>query len=163
MLEKHFTPKNSIMFERHRFFSRVQGLDEDIMTYVAALRGLAVTCDFRDLSDSLIHDQIVRWTNNKKVKEKLLSIDLSSEESIHIARSMEHTEAGIKEIETKSYMKDSNKETTVEVKEFKAKRQEKSAGSNTMRVMEKKTRISYVLGVGVQDILLRVRCALHVT
>ncbi|KAJ1092682.1 hypothetical protein NDU88_005792 [Pleurodeles waltl] len=43
--------------------------DEDIMSYVATLRGLAVTCDFRDLCDSLIRDQIVRCTNNKKVKE----------------------------------------------------------------------------------------------
>ncbi|KAJ1186517.1 hypothetical protein NDU88_003298 [Pleurodeles waltl] len=138
MLEKHFTPKIIIVFEWHRFFSQVQGLDEDIMTYVAALRGLAVTCDFRDLSDSLIHDQHVRCMNNKKVKEKLLATDPSLEESKHIARSMEHTEAWIKEIETKSYMKDSNKETTVEVKEFKAKKQEKPAESNAMRVVEKK-------------------------
>ncbi|KAJ1170592.1 hypothetical protein NDU88_002465 [Pleurodeles waltl] len=109
MLEKHFTPKISVVFERHRFFSRVQGQDEDVMTYVAALRGLAVPCDFCDLCDSLIRDQIVRCTNNKKVKEKLLSIVPSLEESTHIARSMERSEAWIKEIETKSYMKDSNK------------------------------------------------------
>ncbi|KAJ1206774.1 hypothetical protein NDU88_002172 [Pleurodeles waltl] len=51
--------------------ARVQGHDDDVMSYVAALRGLAVTCDFRDLCDSLIRDQIVRCTSNSKVKEKL--------------------------------------------------------------------------------------------
>ncbi|KAJ1215503.1 hypothetical protein NDU88_003111 [Pleurodeles waltl] len=106
------------------------GYDEDVMTYVAALRGLAVTCDFRDLNDSLIRDQIVRSTNNKKVKEKLLSIDPSLEESIQIARSMEHTETWMKEIEAKGYMKESDKENTVEVNEFKAKEQEKTCQHN---------------------------------
>ncbi|KAJ1164589.1 hypothetical protein NDU88_005025 [Pleurodeles waltl] len=117
---------------------RLQGQDEDVMTYVAALRGLAVTCDFRDLSDSLIRDQIVRCTNNKKVKEKLLSIDPLLENSIQIARSMEHTEAWIKGIENKSYMRESDKENTVEVKEFKAKKQEKGVGSNGVKFGKKK-------------------------
>ncbi|KAJ1113199.1 hypothetical protein NDU88_001454 [Pleurodeles waltl] len=113
--------------------TRVQVYDEDVMTYVAALRGLAVTCDFRDLSDSLIRDQIVRCMNNKKVKEKLLSIDPSLEECIQIARSMEHTETWMKEIEAKSYIKDSNKENIVGVKEFKAKKQEKTVGNKGMK------------------------------
>ncbi|KAJ1162840.1 hypothetical protein NDU88_003305 [Pleurodeles waltl] len=139
MLEKHFTPKMSIVFKQHKFFSRVQGHDEDVMTYVAALRWLAVRCDFRDLNDSLIRDQIVHCMNNKKVKEKLLSIDPSLEEYVQKARSMEHTEAWIKEIETKGYMKNSNKETTVEVKEFKVKKQGKAVGNNGVKAMEKKS------------------------
>ncbi|KAJ1181729.1 hypothetical protein NDU88_006931 [Pleurodeles waltl] len=122
MLEKHFTPKISIVFERHKLFSRVQGYDEDVLTYVAALRGLAVMCDFQNLSDSLIHDQIVRCTNSKKVKERLLSIDPSLEECIQIVRSMEHTETWMKEIEVKGHIRDSDKENTVEVKEFKGKK-----------------------------------------
>ncbi|KAJ1103331.1 hypothetical protein NDU88_000757 [Pleurodeles waltl] len=116
-----------------------RGHDEDVMTYVTALRGLVVTCDLRDLNDSLIRDQIVCCTNNKKVDEKLLSIDPSLEESIQIARSMEHTEAWMKEIEiAKSYMRDSNKETTVEVKEFKGKKQEKFVGNTGVKATEKK-------------------------
>ncbi|KAJ1107194.1 hypothetical protein NDU88_004587 [Pleurodeles waltl] len=72
MLEKHFTPKLIVVFERRKFFSIVQAHDEDVMSYVAALRGFAVTCDFRDLCDSLMRDQIVRCTNNTKVKEVIV-------------------------------------------------------------------------------------------
>ncbi|KAJ1200459.1 hypothetical protein NDU88_004283 [Pleurodeles waltl] len=138
MLETHFAPKISIVFERHKFFSRIQGYDEDVLTYVAALRGLAVTCYFQNLSDSLIRDQIVRCTNSKKVKERLLSIDPSLEECIQIVRSMEHTETWMKEIEVKSHMRDSDKENTVEVKEFKVKKQDKKSGNKGIKVMEKR-------------------------
>ncbi|KAJ1165255.1 hypothetical protein NDU88_005683 [Pleurodeles waltl] len=72
MLEKHFTPKLNTVFERHKFFSCAQGQDEDIMSFVATRRGLAVTCDFRDLSDSLIRDQIVRCTNNIESERKVI-------------------------------------------------------------------------------------------
>ncbi|KAJ1100013.1 hypothetical protein NDU88_005103 [Pleurodeles waltl] len=109
------TPRSQVLI--------LEGHDEDIMSFVAALRGLAVTCDFRDLGDSLIRDQIVRCANNKKIREKLLSIDPSLEESIQIARSMEHTEAWMREIDiTKNCMKDFHKERTVEVNEFKLKK-----------------------------------------
>ncbi|KAJ1194109.1 hypothetical protein NDU88_003404 [Pleurodeles waltl] len=138
MLETHFTPKISIVFEQHKFFSGVQGYDEDVLTYVAALRGLAVTCDFQNLSDSLIRDQIVRCTNSKKVKERLLSIYPSLEECIQIVRSMEHTESWMKEIEVKSHIRDSDKKNTVEVKEFKVKKQDKNPGNKGIKVTEKK-------------------------
>ncbi|KAJ1216464.1 hypothetical protein NDU88_004066 [Pleurodeles waltl] len=109
---------------------RGRGLDEDGMTYVAALRGLAVTCNFQDLTDSLIRDQIVRCTNNKKVKERLLSIDPSLEESIQLARSMEHTETWMKGIESKAHMRESAKESTIEVEQLKTVKHEKSTTSN---------------------------------
>ncbi|KAJ1154856.1 hypothetical protein NDU88_007599 [Pleurodeles waltl] len=99
MLEKHFTPKLNTVYERHKFFSRVEGQDEDIVSYMATLRGLAVTCDFRDLCDSLIRDQIVRCTNNKKVKGKLLSMDAMLEECIQVARSLEHMATWMTKIE----------------------------------------------------------------
>ncbi|KAJ1214735.1 hypothetical protein NDU88_002352 [Pleurodeles waltl] len=105
--------------------ARAQGQDEDIMSYVATLRGLAVTCDFRDLYDSLIRDQIVRCTNNKKVKEKLLSMDPTLEECIQVARSMDHTATWMKEVErTNMHAKYIDERSMVEVKEVKAKRQE---------------------------------------
>ncbi|XP_069094762.1 uncharacterized protein [Pleurodeles waltl] len=120
MLEKHLTPKLNTVFERHKFFSRVQGQDEDIMSFVATLRRLAVTCDFRDLSDSLIRDQIVRCTNNKKVKEKQLSMDPTLEENIQVARSMEHTATWMKEIEkSNTQIRDVDEKSTIGVKEVK--------------------------------------------
>ncbi|XP_078514986.1 uncharacterized protein LOC144773717 [Lissotriton helveticus] len=99
MLEKHFTPKLSVVFERHTFFCRSQTQDEDIMSYVATLRGFSVTCEFQGLMESLTRDQIVRCTRDKKIKERLLSLDPTLEEAIQIARSMENTAVWMKEID----------------------------------------------------------------
>ncbi|KAJ1158334.1 hypothetical protein NDU88_011025 [Pleurodeles waltl] len=68
---------------------------------------------------------IVRCTNNKKVKEKLLSMDPTLEESIQVARSMEHTATWMKEIEKSSgQIRDIDEKSTIEVKEVKMKKQE---------------------------------------
>ncbi|KAJ1177256.1 hypothetical protein NDU88_002517 [Pleurodeles waltl] len=51
---------------------------------------------------------------------------------------MEHTETWMKEIEAKAYMKESDRENTAEVKEVKAKKQEKAVGYKEIKVIEKK-------------------------
>ena len=57
--EDYYIPKVSITCERYKFFTRTQqDLEgESIDHYVAALRTLAHTCDFRDIRDSLIRDR----------------------------------------------------------------------------------------------------------
>ncbi|XP_078518872.1 uncharacterized protein LOC144784049 [Lissotriton helveticus] len=142
MLEKHFTPKVNVVFERHTFFSRVQNQDEDIMTYVAYLHGLAVTCEFQGLFDSLIRDKIVRCTNIKKVTEKLLSKDPTLEEAIQIARSMENTAVWMKEIDkgkspSASAVITIGKEVLAEVKEVKREVVKKPVNKNSEYVAVK--------------------------
>ncbi|KAJ1149579.1 hypothetical protein NDU88_002386 [Pleurodeles waltl] len=104
MLDLQFTPKTYLVLEHHKFFSRMQSAEEDMTSYVAALRGLALSCRFEQLSDSPIRDQIVRCAYNKKIREKLLMKDPNLEEAIQIAKRMEHTALWLKE------MDDSNKE-----------------------------------------------------
>lgn len=99
MLDLRFTTKVNVVLERHKFFCRMQKADEDIASYVAALRGLSLTCCFEGLADSLIRDQIVRCTNNKKVREKLLIKGPTLEEAIQIAKGLEHTDLWIREME----------------------------------------------------------------
>ncbi|KAJ1175724.1 hypothetical protein NDU88_001011 [Pleurodeles waltl] len=104
MLDLQFTPKTNLVLERHKLFSRMQCADEDIASYVATFRGLALSCRFEQLSDSLIRDQIVRCAFNKKIREKLLMKDPNLEEAIQIAKRKEHTAVWIQE------MDESNKE-----------------------------------------------------
>ncbi|KAJ1184588.1 hypothetical protein NDU88_001392 [Pleurodeles waltl] len=82
-----------------KFFSRVQRADEDIASYVASLRGLALSCDFDQLLDSLIRDQLVRCAYDKKIREKLLMKDPNLEEAIQIAKRMEHTAIWLQEMD----------------------------------------------------------------
>ncbi|KAJ1200090.1 hypothetical protein NDU88_003918 [Pleurodeles waltl] len=80
----------------------MQNPEEDISSYVATLRGLALSCRFEQLSDSLIRDQIVRCAYNKKIREKLLMKDPNLEEAVQIAKAMEHTAVWLQEMDGSS-------------------------------------------------------------
>ncbi|KAJ1175494.1 hypothetical protein NDU88_000782 [Pleurodeles waltl] len=84
--------------ERHKFFMRLQAKDERVGNYIASLKTLAQTCDFAELTDSLIPDQLVRCTNNPRVQEKLLAKKPSLQEAQIIADSMEHAILWAKEM-----------------------------------------------------------------
>ncbi|KAJ1208916.1 hypothetical protein NDU88_004298 [Pleurodeles waltl] len=99
MLDTQFTPKNNLVLQRHKLFSRVQRGDEDIAFYVASLRGLALSCAFVQLLDSLIIDHLVRCEYDKKIRQKLLMKDPNLEEAIQIAKRMEHTAIWLQEME----------------------------------------------------------------
>lgn len=99
-LETHFGDRIHVVLERHRFFTRVQGRQESVTNYIAALRGLTQLCDFGELNDSLIRDQLVRCTNNSRIQEKLLSKSPTLKEAISIAQSIEHTAKCIQEMKT---------------------------------------------------------------
>ncbi|KAJ1112760.1 hypothetical protein NDU88_001021 [Pleurodeles waltl] len=99
MLDIQFTPKTNLVLQRHKFFLRVQRADEDIASYVASLRGLAMSCDFDQLLYSLIRDQLVRCTYDKKIREKILMNDPNLEEAILIAKRMEHTGIWLQEMD----------------------------------------------------------------
>ncbi|KAJ1187721.1 hypothetical protein NDU88_004491 [Pleurodeles waltl] len=99
MLDLQFTPKTNLVLERHKFFLRMQNPEEDMASYVATLRGLALSCRFEQLSDSLIRDQIVRCAYNKKIREKLLMKDPNLDEAVQITKAMEHTAVWLQEMD----------------------------------------------------------------
>ncbi len=45
-LEEHLIPKINVVVERHTFRKRVQGMDETVLQYIAAIRDMATTCEF---------------------------------------------------------------------------------------------------------------------
>ncbi|KAJ1137605.1 hypothetical protein NDU88_004003 [Pleurodeles waltl] len=102
MLDIQFIPKTNLVLQRHKFFSRIQQKDEDIASYVASLRGLGLSCEFDHLLNSLIRDQLVRCTSDKRIREKLLMRDPNLEEAIQIAKRMEHAAVWLQEMDVKS-------------------------------------------------------------
>ncbi|KAJ1165259.1 hypothetical protein NDU88_005687 [Pleurodeles waltl] len=103
MLKKHFGGRINVVMERHKFFMRVQAKDERVGNYIASLKTLAQTCDFAELTDSLIRDQLVRCTNNPRVQEKLLAKNSTLQEAQLIAESMEHAILWAKEMKGASH------------------------------------------------------------
>ena len=73
--DNYCTPRVNETYERYVFRTRLQRDEETIEQYVTDLKYKAKSCNYGDLEESLIRDQIVLGTPNVKVKERLLSID----------------------------------------------------------------------------------------
>ena len=90
-LEDYFAPKRNVIAERYKFRSRSQNIDESIDAYLALLRELAKTCEFGELQDEMLRDQIVEKCYSKRLKERLLAQDdLDLVKTVKIARSSEN-------------------------------------------------------------------------
>ena len=71
-LEYYCKPSKNETVERYRFFTRVQGIDESIEKFVTELKMLAATCNFEQLTDSLVRDRIVCGICDDNLREHLL-------------------------------------------------------------------------------------------
>lgn len=88
--EIYCNPKKNVTYERHKFNTRQQSLQETVDQYVTELKILAQTCEFSMLKDSLIKDRIVCGINNDQVRERLLREgDLTLERAVEICRAAE--------------------------------------------------------------------------
>ena len=71
-LEKHCVGETNETFERYIFRSRNQDKNEPIETYVTLLRALVRSCNFHDLEESFLRDQIVMCIRDDAVRRQLL-------------------------------------------------------------------------------------------
>ena len=60
------------MVERYTFRQRAQRPGESVREYITALHELVANCNFGQLSDELIRDQLIEKSNNPRVRERLL-------------------------------------------------------------------------------------------
>jgi hypothetical protein len=97
--EQECTPRTNVVFERFAFNGRKQAPGEPITEYVSALRHLAATCKFEDMStedvvDSLIRDKIVCGMQDVIVRSRLLEeTSLTLDEAVSIAHAFEQINA----------------------------------------------------------------------
>lgn len=81
----YFMPDKNVMYERHKFFLREQKPGEKVDSYVTELRDLSATCDFGDLTDSLIKDRIILGIKDLSIKDRLLRTkDLTLSKALEI-------------------------------------------------------------------------------
>ncbi|XP_075774672.1 uncharacterized protein LOC142826315 [Pelodiscus sinensis] len=89
-LKNFFVPKVNVVANCYRFHQREQKPGETIMQYVASLRSLIVTCDFGNMADEMIRDQLIEKTTMLRVRERLLlEPQLPLEKAITIATQIE--------------------------------------------------------------------------
>ena len=58
-LDDYFVPKSNVPFERYLFRQITQVSDETVEQFVCKLRQRAASCDFRELEDDYIPDQVI--------------------------------------------------------------------------------------------------------
>nr|XP_058962028.1 uncharacterized protein K02A2.6-like [Pocillopora verrucosa] len=71
ILDKYFTPKVNVPFERHGFRQMAQLQSETIDQFVCRLRQKAVSCEF-DKVDEAIRDQLIEKCRDPELRKKFL-------------------------------------------------------------------------------------------
>jgi len=88
--DEHCLSKKNKTFERYVFHTRMQHQGETFDNFLTDLKLKAKSCNFNYLRDSMIRDQIVFGTNDKKIREKLLrETELTMESAIKICHASE--------------------------------------------------------------------------
>ena len=94
VLTDHFSPKQSEIVQRSKFYSRSRKPGENILSYVAELCALAEHCNFGGTLDVMICDRLVCGVNDDSIQKRLLTEGdkLSLTKAISIAQSYEMAE-----------------------------------------------------------------------
>ncbi|XP_073346961.1 protein NYNRIN-like [Pagrus major] len=72
-LKKHFVPKVNVIAECHKFRQRAQRPEETVNEFLAALRQLAVACEFGDMEEPMLRDQLIERVANTRIRDRLES------------------------------------------------------------------------------------------
>ena len=95
--EAYCIPRKNITWERHVSNTRNQKPGETIDEYVTDLRSKAKTCEFGDLTESLIRDRLVCGIINDKTRSRLLKkADLTLAGALDICHADEVTSTQMK-------------------------------------------------------------------
>ena len=97
--EEYCIPKRNVTYERHKFFTCSQNSNETIDQYCTELRDKAQSCEFGNLTDSLIQDRIICGMLDNSVRERLLRQEgLTLEKTLQLCRAAETTRAQAAEL-----------------------------------------------------------------
>src|ERR1051325_6486074 len=97
--ERHCVGETNETFERYVFRRRAQEENEPIETFVSVLRTLVRSCNFGELEDSLMRDQIVMGISDDATRRKLLQTrGLNLQATIDICRSSQLSSRQVKEM-----------------------------------------------------------------
>ena len=101
-LDNHFNPQRNTEFEKYTFKTSKQQQGESIDAYHGPLRSLAKYCDFSSV-DSEIKSHIIQTCTSSRLRRRgLTNKDITLQELVDLARSMEIAERQVRSIEQRS-------------------------------------------------------------
>ena len=97
--DNYFELIRNVTVERYKFNKRVQQQGESFDVFLTDLRHLVKTCDYGDLTESLIKDRVVIGIYDDTLRERLLrQKDLTLSTAAEICRSSELSKTQLKEM-----------------------------------------------------------------
>ncbi|XP_045123822.1 uncharacterized protein LOC123511835 [Portunus trituberculatus] len=139
-LDKHFTPKTNIRYERVLFRQVRQEECETTDSFVTRLRKLAETCEFHDTEDAILDQLIERCAYSQLRRKALQETDLTLEKMLLLARAMEASDRQAKVIEGNNHSSQSAKSV---VNQIKKNARTKVDGKNTVNTTNSKYKLSH--------------------
>lgn len=89
-LRAHFVQKINVIAERHKFRQQAQRHNETMVQYVSALCEMLALCNFENVEEDMLRDQIVEKAYSGHIRERLLLEDgLTLNKAIQIANQVE--------------------------------------------------------------------------
>ncbi|XP_072145551.1 uncharacterized protein [Dermacentor andersoni] len=73
-LKEYCEEQENEVYERYFFRSRTQDVAEPFEDFLRDLRKLSRSCNFAELTEPMIHDQVVFGVHNLKLREKLIKV-----------------------------------------------------------------------------------------
>lgn len=135
--ENYCSPKKNIVYERYKFFNRLQGDGEKFEEFLTDIKKLAQTCEFEGLHDQMIRDRIVVGVNDPSLKERLLrmgSEGLTLQKAVNHCRTTEISKEQLSTLNTTNLGCEVNK-VVIKKKEFSCSRCGKTHGKNSVQHM----------------------------
>lgn len=117
-LKNHFKPCTLTIVERYRFGCRNQQPNETIAEYVVTLKHMASTCNFGTFLKDALRDKLVSGIRDDNIRQRLLTEELSLEDSLKRALMLEEA---IKQKSTFETGQGSGQETVNKVRVQKPK------------------------------------------
>ena len=101
LLKSHYKKKQSVVVHRFNFNTRARKPSESIADYIAALRELAMNCNFgsKERLEEMLRDRLVCGVNHQGIQRKLLSEgDISYTDALALDQSIESAEDDAKKL-----------------------------------------------------------------
>lgn len=132
MLTNHFSPRPSEIASFFKFHKRDQLPNESFSEYVAALRKLAVDCNFGNVLDRMLRDRLVCGLRDEALQRNLLAEpNLKLQIVIERATSSEASLRNVMVIRQPEQVHQLNKRDQQQDRQYRKTKKQTSSGSNS--------------------------------
>lgn len=138
-------PRRNVVYERYLFFNRSQQPGEKVDAFVTDLKKLSMSCEFGELTNSLVRDRLVCGIQSPQLKQRMLRDNaLTLEKAISLSHAEEQTvvqlqtmDNGAKPVDVVRKIKQSSDQTRAKCNPHISKTDRKQTVDNSRKACRK--------------------------